>query len=49
MKTKIREGQFEVIDSFAMKKRNKFNLIGQMKKEIQKDWFLNIPLNAGFQ
>jgi hypothetical protein len=48
MKIKIREGQFEVIDSFVIKKRNEFYLIGQMKEGIVKeDWFVNVPLNAG--
>lgn len=48
MKTKKREGQFEVIDSFVIRKRNEFYLIGQLKEGIAKEnWFINVPLNAG--
>jgi tmRNA-binding protein len=47
MKTKIREGQFEVIDSFVIRRRNEFYLIGQMKDGTVKErWFINVPLNG---
>jgi tmRNA-binding protein len=46
MTTKIRQGQFEVIDSFAIKKRNEFYLIGNLKEGIvQENWFVNVPFN----
>lgn len=46
MDTKIRQGQFEVIDSFAIKRRNEFYLIGQLKEgTVQKKWFINVPFN----
>lgn len=46
MTTKIRLGQFEVLDSFAIRKRNEFYLIGNLKEGIvQETWFVNIPLN----
>jgi hypothetical protein len=47
METKIREGQFEVIDSFAIRKRNEFYLIGDIKEgTVNENWFLNIPFNS---
>lgn len=46
MNTKIREGQFEVIDSFAIRRKNEFYLIGQLKDgEVQENWFINVPFN----
>lgn len=46
MNTKIREGQFEVIDSFAIRRKNEFYLIGQLKEgEVQENWFINVPFN----
>ena len=46
METKIRQGQFEVIDSFAIKRRNEFYLIGQLKEgTVQEKWFINVPFN----
>ncbi|MFY7732260.1 MAG: hypothetical protein ACOVSR_02170 [Bacteroidia bacterium] len=46
MGTKIRQGQFEVIDSFAIKRRNEFYLIGQLKEgTVQEKWFINVPFN----
>lgn len=46
MDTKIRQGQFEVIDSFAIKRRNEFYLIGQLKEgTVQEKWFVNVPFN----
>jgi hypothetical protein len=46
MNTKIRQGQFEVIDSFAIRRRNVFYLIGQLKEgTVQENWFINVPFN----
>jgi len=46
MNTKIRQGQFEVIDSFAIRRRNEFYLIGQLKEGVvQEKWFINVPFN----
>ena len=46
MNTKIREGQFEVIDSFAIRGKNEFYLIGQLKDgKVQENWFINVPFN----
>ncbi len=42
----MRQGQFEVIDSFAIRRRNEFYLIGQLKEgTVQEKWFLNVPFN----
>ncbi|MGZ5244352.1 MAG: hypothetical protein ACXWW0_10655 [Bacteroidia bacterium] len=41
-----KRGVFEVVDSFAIKRRNEFYLIGNLKEgEVQPNWFINIPLN----
>jgi len=46
MNTKIRQGQFEVIDSFAIRRRNEFYLIGLLKEgTVQEKWFVNVPFN----
>jgi hypothetical protein len=46
MSTKISQGQFEVIDSFAIRRRDEFYLIGQLKEGImQEKWFVNVPFN----
>ena len=46
MDTKIRQGQFEVIDSFALRRRNEFYLIGQqIEGTVQERWFINVPLS----
>lgn len=46
MNTNIRQGQFEVIDSFAIRRRNEFYLIGQLKEgTVQEKWFVNVPFN----
>lgn len=46
MKSKSPEGVFHVIDSFAIRKRKQFYLIGNITKgEIRKDWFINIGFN----
>lgn len=42
-----RQGVFEVIDSFAIKRRNQFYLIGKIKEgKIKSNWFVNVPLNS---
>lgn len=47
MKAKIREGQFEVIDSFVIRRRNEFYLIGQITEgTVKEQWFVNVPLNG---
>lgn len=44
---KTREGQFEVIDSFAIRRRNEFYLIGQVTEgEIREGWFVGVTLNS---
>lgn len=49
MNTKIRQGQFEVIDSFAIRRRNEFYLIGQLKEgTVQEKWFIHVPFNKSF-
>ena len=46
MTTKIRQGQFEVIDIFAIRKRNEFYLIGNLKEgTVQENWLVNVPVN----
>ncbi len=46
MNTKIRQGQFRVIDSFAIRRRNEFYLIGILKEgTVHEKWFINIPFN----
>lgn len=40
------EGMFEVIDSFGIRNRNQFYLIGKViKGKIQENWFVNVPFN----
>jgi tmRNA-binding protein len=47
MQKRIRQGQFQVIDSFAIKRRNEFYLIGQIiEGTIQENWFINVPFNS---
>ena len=37
---------FEVIDSFAIRNRKQFYLIGKViKGKIQENWFVNVPFN----
>lgn len=44
---KTREGQFEVIDSFAIRRRNEFYLIGQVTEgEMREGWFVGVSLNS---
>ncbi|WP_345210375.1 hypothetical protein [Mucilaginibacter gynuensis] len=46
MNAKPIKGVFSVIDSFAIKSRNEFYLIGELTEgEIESTWFVNIPLN----
>ncbi len=46
MNIKVREGKFEVIDSFAIRRKNEFYLIGQLKEgTIEENWFINVPFN----
>ena len=47
MKPTDRQGIFEVIDSFAIRSRNQFYLIGKITEgEIKENWFVNIPFNS---
>jgi hypothetical protein len=47
METKHREGLFMAIDSFAIRNRSEFYLIGQIKEGTAKEsWFINIPLSG---
>jgi hypothetical protein len=46
MSSKIRQGLFNVIDSFTIKRRKEFYLIGILEEgEIKEGWFVHIPLN----
>lgn len=46
MNANVRQGLFEAIDSFAIRRRNEFYLIGRLKEgTVQERWFLNVPLN----
>ena len=43
------QGIFDVIDSFAIRRRRQFYIIGKVKKgEIKERWFVNIPFNSSF-
>jgi hypothetical protein len=47
MKNELIQGQFAVIDSFAIEARNEFYLIGEVVKgTAERGWFINIALNA---
>lgn len=47
MESNKRQGQFEVIDSFAIRRKNEFYLIGLLKEgSIQENWFVNIPFSG---
>lgn len=49
MQTKTIQGQFEVIDSFAIKRRKEFYLIGELKNgTVQENWFVNVAVNKSF-
>ena len=42
-----RQGLFEVIDSFAIRKRNQFYMIGRLKEgKIEENWFVAVRLNG---
>jgi hypothetical protein len=42
----VQEGKFEVIDSFVIRGRSEFYLIGQLKEGIvEENWFIHIPFN----
>jgi len=46
MNTKPIQGVFSVIDSFAIKSRNEFYIIGEISEgEVKATWFVNIALN----
>lgn len=46
MNIKVREGKFEVIDSFAIRRKNEFYLIGELiEGKVQENWFINVPFN----
>ncbi|WP_412985839.1 hypothetical protein [Pontimicrobium sp. IMCC45349] len=48
MNIQTEQGEFEVIDSFAIKRRNEFYMIGELKKgTMQVNWFVNVTLNLG--
>lgn len=39
-------GKFEVIESFAIKKRNQFYLLGKLVEgDIKENWFINVGFN----
>lgn len=47
MKTKVRKGQFQAIESFAIRNREEFYFIGELIEGIvQENWFINITLNS---
>lgn len=40
------QGKFSAIDSFAIRRKNEFYIIGQIKEgDLRKGWYINIPLN----
>lgn len=42
-----KQGVFEVIDSFAIRKRNQFYLIGKIiEGTIEENWFVHVPFNS---
>lgn len=41
------QGKFEVIESFAIRSRGEFYLLGRMLEgEVKPDWFVSISLNS---
>lgn len=43
----MKEGIFEVIDSFAVRRKGEFYLIGNLKQgSMAENWFLNVSFNA---
>lgn len=46
MNTKLIQGQFKVLDSFAIRRKNEFYIIGQLiNGTIQEKWYFNLPFN----
>lgn len=46
MNTKDRQGLFEAIDSFTIRRRNEFYIIGQLLEgTMEENWFINVSLN----
>ncbi|HAS43200.1 MAG TPA: hypothetical protein DCS93_22160 [Microscillaceae bacterium] len=42
-----KQGVFEVVSSFAIKRRGEFYFLGQIKEgKLEVDWYLNITLNS---
>jgi hypothetical protein len=42
-------GRFQAIDSFAIRRRNEFYIIGTLEDgEIQAQWFADISINSSF-
>lgn len=47
MYSKNIKGKFNVIESFAIRSKDEFYLIGSLTEgEIQKEWFVNVLLNG---
>jgi len=47
MYSKNIKGKFNVIESFAIRSKSEFYLIGSLiEGEIQKEWFVNVVLNG---
>ncbi|WP_299121553.1 hypothetical protein [uncultured Winogradskyella sp.] len=47
MYSKNIKGKFNVIESFAIRSKDEFYLIGSLTEgEIQKEWFVNVVLNS---
>ncbi len=41
-----KQGLFQVIDSFTIKRRKEFYLIGELKEgNVKENWFIHVPLN----
>lgn len=42
----MKQGLFDIIESFAILKRGEFYIIGNLKEgKVQEDWFINIAFN----
>jgi hypothetical protein len=49
MKADTQKGQFQVIDSFVIRKRKQYYLIGEVKEgEVREYWNVYIPFNSTF-
>ncbi|OJJ19463.1 hypothetical protein BKI52_21890 [marine bacterium AO1-C] len=47
MNTQNKQGVFEIVSSFAIKRRDEFYFLGQIKEgKLQVGWYLNIVLNS---